>query len=287
MNAIAQEASPVLELQPLPGAQVPALQQTAAVALQPRAAVTPADLLQVAMEAGDKDIERLERLMQMNLRYRELQQQEIKRAEEIAFEAAFVGFTGENIIVPKTKHVDRGRGGSFAQAEFDVACNLIKPALAKHGFGIRHKEEFGSKTETRNGEEVRTPWVWVVCILTHRAGGRDELALDGPADTQSVNSPTQNAQSTCTYLKRQSMLAITGTPTGGEDDEAKHARQQKGEAESEHGEELRAAGRAAALEGMKKLTAWWGSLTDTDRAELSKDFGDMRKAARRADGEAQ
>lgn len=282
MTATAQAETATVfdfDLEPKPAA-LPALAPAA-----PRGVVTPADLLSIAMQSGDKDIERLERLMAMDVRYRELQQQERKRAEEIAFEADFVGFTGENIIVPKSKHVDRGRGGSFEQAEFDKVCDLIKPALAKHGFGVRHKQTFGAKTETIDGNEVQTPWVWVVCILTHKAGGRDELPLDGPADTQSVNSPTQNAQSTATFLKRQSMLAITGTPTGGEDDEAKHMKQQKGAEKSERLDELRDAGRAASMEGMAKLTAWWCKLTEKERAELSKDFGAMRKAARAADEE--
>ena len=45
--------------------------------------------------------------------------------------------------------------------------------------------------------------------------------LEGPPGELSVNTPTQNMQTTASYLKRQSLLAITGTATGGEDDEAK------------------------------------------------------------------
>ena len=33
------------------------------------------------------------------------------------FRRDFAGFRGENIIIPKTKRVDRGRGGSFEQAD--------------------------------------------------------------------------------------------------------------------------------------------------------------------------
>lgn len=242
------------------------------------------------MNSGDKDMDRMERLMAMDIRYRELQEADRLRQAEIAFEADFVGFTGEAIIIPKTKDVDRGRAGSFAQAEFDEVCRRLKPALAKHGFGFRHKERFGSLEVDIEGEKVRCPWVWVSCILSHRGGHKDLLELDGPADTQSANTPTQNAQSTASYLKRQSILAITGTATGGEDDESRQKRLQ-GAAETATGaagtlEADRVAGNAEATKGMTALTAWWSTLTPLQQRQLSADFGAMRKTARAVDGEA-
>ena len=37
------------------------------------------------------------------------------------------------------------------------------------------------------------------------------------------------------------------------------------------------------MEGLKKLTAWWGGLDAKQRGRLQKDFGQMRKAAEEAD----
>lgn len=278
------------------------------LALEPRAAqpvairpenmpaardVTPADLLRIATQSGDNDIARLERLMAMDIQYRELQEADRQRDARLAFEADFAAFRGENVIIPKSKEVDRGRGGSFKQAEFDSVCRMLSPALSKHGFGFRHKQTFGSKTFTIDGVEKQIPWVWVSCILSHRAGHSDSLDLDGPADDQSVNSPIQNAQSAASYLKRQSLLAITGTATGGEDDENRaNPRAKGGDAAASDGapdplDILRDAGRDASMNGMAALTAWWAKLSAREQKELSGDFGGMRKAARHADGGAQ
>jgi hypothetical protein len=249
--------------------------------------VTPADLLNIAMQSGDKDIDRLERLMQMDIRYRELQEQDRKRDAALAFEADFAKFKGENVIIPKTKLVERGKAGSFSQAEFDEVCRRLAPALSAHGFGFRHKQRFGSQQIVVNGSETLVPWVWVTCILSHRAGHVDEMVLDGPADDQSANTPIQNAQSAASYLKRQSLLAITGTATGGEDDEGRHTPGDGSEASTDPLAAAREAGHAAAKEGMTALTAWWGKLTARDRSALNRDFAAMRKAARATSGAAQ
>lgn len=141
-------------------------------------------------------------------------------AREI-FRADFAAFRGENVIIPKTKHVDRGRGGSFDQAEYDEVCRRLSPALSRHGFSFRHDQKFGLRRMMTEGVENDVGWVWVTCHLEHRKGHAERLELEGPPGDLSVNTPTQNMQTTASYLKRQSLLAITGTATGGEDDEAK------------------------------------------------------------------
>lgn len=247
--------------------------------------VTPADLLRIAMDSGDKDLDRLERLMAMEERYRESQERERQRAAELAFRRDFAAFRGENIVVPKTKHVDRGKGGSFDQAEYDVVVRMLSPALSKHGFGFRHDQKFTAKPWTKDGVVSDEPWVIVTCYLEHRDGFRETLTLEGPPGDLTVNTPVQNMQVTGSFLKRQSLLAITGTPTGGEDDEAR-MRRSGGDARHEDpsaDEALLDAGRAAAMEGMAALTAWWGALDAKARGRLSKEFGAMRKAAMRAD----
>jgi hypothetical protein len=149
----------------------------------------------------------------------DLQERWEKREAEKAFRQAFAAFRGENVIIPKTKHVDRGRGGSFDQAEYDEICRRLSPALSLHGFGFRHDQKFGVRRVMTDGVENDVGWVWVTCHLEHRQGHSESLELEGPPGDLSVNTPTQNMQTTASYLKRQSLLAITGTATGGEDDE--------------------------------------------------------------------
>lgn len=270
------------DLEPKPAA-LPALMPASQGAQ--RSVVTPADLIDIAMQSGDKDVERLERLMQMDLRYREMQERERAQERLLAYRADFVGLSGEGIVVPKTKHVDRGRAGSFEQAEFDECKRRLSGPCAKHNFGFSFDQKFGSKRLMEDGKENDVAWVWVWCFLDHAKGHRETVELEGPPGDLPANTIVQNQQATATYLKRVALLAITGTATGDEDDESKLVKQKQGVQKTDQLDELRDAGRAASMEGMAKLTAWWGKLTEKDRADLSKDFGAMRKAARAADEE--
>lgn len=263
----------ILELQPKAEAALPTVQQ------QHPMAVTPADLLRIAMERGDGDLDRLERLMAMQERYLESQERERMRQAELAFARDFAAFKGENIVIPRTKAVNRGRGGSFMQAEYETACKLLSPALSKHGFGFRHDMRFSTKEwPTPENPNAICGWVWVTCFLEHREGFAKKLELEGPPDDQSVNSPVQNMQSTASYLKRQSLLAITGTATSGEDDESKAAR---GDLDADRGEfdTLLTAGRTAAIDGEKALTAWWATLSAQQRNLMNREFGALKRAA--------
>lgn len=242
--------------------------------------------------------EQLERVLELMVRAdnhqlelmrekRRMDEEDRKRAAELAFRRDFAAFTGENIVIPKSKFVDRGKAGSFWQAEWGSVKSLLAPALSKHGFSLRHNEVFGSKKWTTDGVENDIPWVYVTCYLEHRDGHSERLDLEGPPGDLSANTPVQNMQATGSYLKRQSSLAITGTATADEDDENKlkgkaRVASTQQEPQAEDGPLLQA-GRDAALNGMKALTAWWGGLTEQQRARLNPEFGEMRKAARKAD----
>lgn len=197
------DATPVMH-------NAPALQGGREVAMSDN---SPMSMMMGAMRQGAS----LADVREMMAIHREMKADE---AREI-FRADFAAFRGENIIIPKTKHVDRGRGGSFDQAEYDEVCRRLSPALSRHGFSFRHDQKFGLRRMMTEGVENDVGWVWVTCHLEHRKGHSELLELEGPPGDLSVNTPTQNMQTTASYLKRQSLLAITGTATGGEDDEAK------------------------------------------------------------------
>jgi hypothetical protein len=281
-----QESTPLAE---------PVLQPAAAQAMQAMQVVpqsnvtTPADLLRIAMQSDDKNLDRLERLMQMQERYEQAQERERLRQAELAFRRDFALFRGENVIIPKTRRVDRGKAGSFDQAEFDVVCRMLSTKLSEHGFGFRHDQKFGSKPWTTDGVISDIPWVTVKCFLEHREGFRETLELEGPAGDLSANTPVQNMQVTASYFKRQSLLALTGTATGGEDDEGRLAKSKAGQlaadapAVAPASDALLQSGRDASMLGMKALTAWWAALTAAQRESLTADFGAMRKAASAAD----
>lgn len=252
--------------------------QTTAITAPANVSADPVAMMMTAMERG-ASLEQIEKMMDLRERWE-------RREAEKAFREAFAAFRGLNIIIPKTKHVDRGRGGSFDQAEYDEVCRRLSPGLSANGFSFRHDQKFGLRRVMTDGAENDIGWVWVTCYLEHRDGHSEKLELEGPPGDLSVNTPTQNMQTTASYLKRQSVLAITGTATGGEDDEAAMRKRTEKDADPEADSELTAklqAGRDASMLGEKALTEWWGKLTAKERSALNDDFGGLRRAARAAD----
>jgi hypothetical protein len=167
-----------------------------------------------------------ERMLALQVEQRKHAAAEQKRLNELAFRRAFLGFRKLNIIIPKTKEVkqtskDESKAApSFWQAEFDVVCKMLTPGLSDNGLTIRHDEVFGFKAwPTTEDPNNQIPWVYVTCYLDHVDGHTEKLQLEGPPDTSGRKTPMQEMQSSGSYMKRQSMLAITGTATGGEDSE--------------------------------------------------------------------
>lgn len=278
-----------------PAAAVAAVQQPAA---QPRqltviqhaisTGATPAELreilaLQVTLDEHELKVMRERRAMA---------EEDRKAAGVLAFRRDFAALCGENIVVPKSKFVDRGKAGSFMQAEFGSICNLLSPALSRHGFSFRHDVVFGSRLWTTDGVENSVGWVYVTCFLEHRDGHFEKLDLEGPPGDLHANTVVQNMQATASYLKRQSLLAITGTATEDEDNEndmgagtkLPKAQRRAPDADSQVAiDALIAAGQEKATQGMDVLNKWWGSLTEAQRKSITPDFGGMRQAARKFD----
>lgn len=289
--------APVLALMPEPartGAMTaPPQRPLTVIEHAARSGATPAEMREMMALQVQMDHHQIELMREK----RRMDEEDRKGAAVLAFRRDFAAFRGENIIIPKSKFVDRGKAGSFHQAEYGAVMQMLSPALSKHGFSLRHNEVFGAKTWKTDGMENDIPWVYVTCYLEHRDGHSESLNLEGPPGELHANTPVQNMQVTGSYLKRQSALAITGTATADEDDENKLRRKttrrepdadHQGDAgETDETDALIDAGRAAALNGMAALNKWWASLTPRQQKDMGHDFGSMRKAARAADEGAQ
>ena len=166
-----------------------------------RSGATP-DQLQVMLELQVKaDNHQLELMREK----RRMDEEDRKRDALLAYRRDFATFRGKNIIIAKDKHVDRGRAGSFNQAEYHAIAQQISPALAECGFSFRHDQEFGTRTwPTPENPNNIIPWVTVTCFLEHKDGHFESLKLEGPMGDQSANTEVQNMQLTASYLKRQS-----------------------------------------------------------------------------------
>ena len=258
--------------------------QLSAVEHAIRSGATPEQLERVLELQVRADNHKLEMMREK----RRMDDDDRKSAALLAYRRDVSGFRGENIIIAKDKHVDRGRAGSFMQAEYHSVAKMLSPALSKHGFSFRHDQKFGPKPWPLADNPANVVgWVWVTCFLEHKDGHAETLELEGPEGDQSANTPVQNMQLTASYLKRQSLLAITGTATGGEDDENKMRGDLHGDetpsAAAALPADVLAAGRAAAALGMAELSKWFGAIGADLRTACAPYSRELKSAAKQAD----
>jgi len=223
-----------------------------AVVAQP----TPAHLLQLAVQQG-ADLDKLERLMALQERW------EATEARK-AYDAAFSAFKAEAVVIVKNKPVSAGPLAGKKYAELFSVVNAVTPALSKHGLSSSWKITKDEKD-----------WLEVTCTLKHTAGHVESVSMGGPPDSGGAKNPIQARASTVSYLQRYTLKAITGLSEQDDDSDGGQG------ADDEH-PKLQA-GRDAAMEGMRALTAWWAALGKDDQKALQKDFGALRAAAKRAD----
>ena len=169
-----------------------ATQQTRAVAAAPSSAVAPADLLRYALENG-ADLDRLEKLMELQQRYEENEARK-------AYVAAMAEFKLNPPQISKDKLVQFS-GTSYTHATLGNVTGAIVEGLAKHGFSHRWD------TEQQGAQVV------VTCILTHRKGHSERTTLSAAKDDSGKKNNIQQVASAITYLQRYTLLAATGLAT--------------------------------------------------------------------------
>jgi len=169
-----------------------ATQQPRAVAAAPSGAVAPADLLRYALENG-ADLDRLEKLMELQQRYEENEARK-------AYVAAMAEFKLNPPQIVKDKLVQFS-GTSYTHATLGNVTSAIVEGLAKHGFSHRWD------TEQQGAQVV------VTCILTHRKGHSERTTLSAAKDDSGKKNNIQQVASAITYLQRYTLLAATGLAT--------------------------------------------------------------------------
>lgn len=154
---------------------------------------TPMSLIQLAV-SQNADIEKLEKLMQLQMRWEE---NEARKAFVVAMNA----FKTNPPEIAKNKKVSYGTGDKavgYDYATLDQVCTQVTRGLSEHG--ITHRW----KIQQQDGR------IRVTCILTHAAGHSEETTLEGSADTSGAKNSIQAIGSSVTYLERYSLLAATG-----------------------------------------------------------------------------
>lgn len=166
---------------------------------------TPADLLRIALQSTDLNLDRLERLMDMQLKW------EANEAKK-AFAAAMAAFKEENVQIYKNKRVyfkakNSGATTDYNHAELSDCTDAIGPVAARHGltYDWDIRQEAGI--------------VIVDCNVTHVLGHSKTVTMKGPHDDSGNKNKIQQAGSSVTYLERYTLLASFGLSTKHMDDD--------------------------------------------------------------------
>jgi len=187
-----------------------------------------------------------------------------------AYNVAFSKFKAEAVHIVKNRQVTDGPLKGKSYAELHSVVDALTPALSRHELSASWKL-------TKDDKD----WMEVTCYLRHSQGHEESASMGGPPDTGGAKNQIQARASTKSYLERYTLKAICGVAEGGDDNDGGTPKQ--AEEVTEADAEVIQAGRNAAMEGMKPLTAWWGKLDAKTRGKLSKEFGQMRRAAQEAD----
>lgn len=166
--------------------------------------LTPMDMLNRAVSQG-ANIDVLEKLMALNERW------EASQARR-AFDDAIASAKAEIPPIRKNRHVGFAAKNGGARTDYDYEdlaeiARTIDPILGKHGLTYRW----------RTTSEVNQPIV-VTCILSHRAGHREENTLMAGRDESGNKNSIQAVGSTATFLQRYTLKASLGLAAANDDD---------------------------------------------------------------------
>ncbi len=155
----------------------------------------PMDLLRMAVERGNVDVNTLERLMVVR---KEVLAETAKRE----FFDALAAFQAECPIIIRSR---AGHENRYNYAPLEKIVKDATPFLTKHGFS--HQED-GVVTEG---------WVEAIVTVTHRGGHREEKHFKVPAESKAGMSPQQKYGAAMTYATRYAFCAAFGIRTADKD----------------------------------------------------------------------
>ncbi|RLA39795.1 MAG: single-stranded DNA-binding protein [Gammaproteobacteria bacterium] len=159
------------------------------------APTTPAQLLAIAVDQG-ADLDRLEKLMELQQRWEET---EARKAFIIAM-TAFRSSVG-NITKDKTAHNSK-------YASLAHTLNSIKDQLSENGLSHSWKTEQGENQ-----------LITVICCVTHQMGHQECTSMSANPDTSGSKNSIQAIGSTVTYLQRYTLYAILGLASTEDDND--------------------------------------------------------------------
>ncbi|MEG5263271.1 ERF family protein [Pseudomonas sp. JDS28PS106] len=183
-------------------AKVEALNQVPALAAE---STTILQIIQQVAMSPSADIDKMERLMAMHERF---QAQQAKQQ----YDEALARMQEELPVIGERGGIkDKNGRIQSTYALWEDINEMIKPVLARHGFGLSFRTPRNEK-----GIEVEG-------VLSHRAGHRETTSLLLPADTSGSKNGVQAVASSVSYGKRYTAGALLNFTTTGEDDDGNGA----------------------------------------------------------------
>lgn len=157
----------------------------------------PMDLLRMAVEKGNVDVNTLERLMVVR---KEVLAETAKRD----FFDALAAFQAECPIILRSR---AGHENRYNYAPLERIVKEVTPFLTKHGFS--HQED----------GVVTDGWVEAIVTVTHRGGHKEEKHFKVPTESKAGCSPQQKYGAAMTYATRYAFCAAFGIRTADKDND--------------------------------------------------------------------
>lgn len=149
--------------------------------------VTPLTVLMRAIQDNSCDLARLERLMDLEARWRAGQAKQ-------SYVRAFAQFKKNMPDVVKDM-LNKQYGSDYSSL-----ANLVNTTNKVLGeFGLNARWDIDQKDGMK-----------AICIMTHEDGHEERVVITGPLDTSGAKNPLQQIKSTLTYLEGATFQAITG-----------------------------------------------------------------------------
>lgn len=176
-----------------------AINDDKAVQQAPQASQSLLPMIDKLIERPDFDVEKLERLLDM-------QERIMTRSAMEQFNAAMAMMQDE---LPSI--AERGKAHNTKYATFEDINDVAKPIMKTHGFAVSFRVH-----NIQGGIEVTG-------VLMHKGGHREETTMTLPLDTSGSKNAVQAVGSSVSYGKRYVMSALLNITTRSEDDDGESA----------------------------------------------------------------
>lgn len=146
------------------------------------------------------DIDKMERLLQM-------QERVMERQASMDFSAAMAAMQTEMPSI-----AERGKAHNNTRyATLEDIVDTVRPVMQKHGFAVSFRVQ------------VLERGIEITGVLMHKSGHREETSMLLPADTSGNKNAVQAFGSSTSYGKRYVLCALLNITTRGEDDDGNAA----------------------------------------------------------------